>query len=302
MGLFGYNAKDYAKNTEIMKQKIQDLWQRAMQYPGVGTALNTAMIKMQEFPKGADGKQLEQIDARIFKLIDQMMTDVQQESAGKLSAHANMLMAAVTKSRNYGKEAYPPEQLKAQEMMAECNANIEENLTQKEKIAKEMEAIINRAKKIQAENPNSAELQRLQLKYAQFNKEKDRIEQNLQLWVKQYNNTVRQLKVMEDGSVYDEISATNLQTPAQFAHMVEQVSVKLNKIVEDQTAIDDIASGYEEEKSAGVRSTASADDGGFWAAMNNSSDVSSDIFGSTATAKDSGETGGDQSSSNPFGW
>ena len=289
-GFGGYNAKTYAKNTDLLKARLGDLMMKTMSFRGVGTTLNTAMIKLTEYPAGANNKHLEAIDARIFQLIDKMMQDIQTESAGKLSGHANMLLTAITKSRAYGQEAYPPEQLKAQEMMAECNANIEEHLVKKESIAREMEAIKNKAKKIAAENPNAIELQRMQLKYAELNKELKRVEQNLQLWVTQYNNTVSQLKVMEDGAIYTEISATDLQTHAQFAHHVEQVSAQLNKLVETQSGIADIASGYEGERESGVQSVATADDGGFWAAISSENGVNDDIFGSTANARETGNS------------
>lgn len=302
MALFGYNAKAYSKNTELMKAQISDLMMKSMAYRGVGTTLNAVLMKFDEYPKNANSKQMEAIDARIFKLIEQMWQDVQRESAGKLSEHANMLLTAVAKSRAYGKEVYPPEQLKAQEMMAECNANIEENLRKKEEISRQMEAIKNKGKKIAAERPNDIELQRLQLQYANLNQELQRADQNLQLWVKQYNNTVRQLKVMEDGEVYTEISATNIQTPAEFARHVETVSAQLNKVIETQDEISGIADSYDQEKNAGVRTVASADDGGFWAAISDNSDVSSDIFGSTANVKTGADNGEQKPMSNPFNW
>lgn len=286
-GLGGYNEKTYAKNTERIKEQITELNQAMLggKFPGAGATINAVLFQFGQYPKRGNPKEMAAIDDRIFDLLEKMMQDIQQDKPGKLSGHANMLLAAVSKSRKYGKEAYPQDQLKAQEIMAECNANIEEHLFQKEELAKQMDALKRKGKLIAQDNPNSVELQRLQIKYAELNKELKRVEQNLNLWVTQYNNTVSQLKVMEDGQAYTEISATDLQTPAEFSKKVQAVSAQLDRIVTNQQGIADLAGEYEAGKDEGVRSVASSDDGGFMDAINSSDDVNSDIFGATTTAR-----------------
>jgi seryl-tRNA synthetase len=196
-----------------------------------------------------------------------------------------MLFTAIAKSRKIGKEIYSAEQIEAQNCIAEANANIEQFLSEQEKITARLDAIKRKAKQIAQDNPNSVELQRLQIKYAELNKELKRVEQNLNLWVTQYNNTVSQLKVMEDGQAYTEISATDLQTPAEFSKKVQAVSAQLDRIVTNQQGIADLAGEYEAGKDEGVRSVASSDDGGFMDAINSSDDVNTDIFGATTTAR-----------------
>lgn len=305
MGFFGYNEKDYAKSTAALSSRIEKLNELvALNYPEAGVRLTKALIKMQGCPRpeNTTKKQMAEIDARIGSLIDQMMTDAQQEKRGKLMGHADMLMSALVKSRAWGKEAYPPQQLKAQELIAECNSNIEESLVQKDRLTREMNIIVERGKKLRAEDPNSSELQRLQLQYASKNNELKNVDQNMQLWVKQYNNTVKQLQVMQDGEVYKEIEATHLQSPAEFAKQVESVSQQLAMVVGVQTAIVDIATEYDEMKNDSVSGTATTDDGGFWGAIENTGDVSQDIAGASAPAANNAASTNNTHSSNklPF--
>ena len=286
MGLFGYNEKTYAKNSEAIKTRVQDLMERAAyaKIPGAGIALNTALLYMTDYPVGADKKQLEGIDTRIFKLLETLMNDLQQKKNGGFSAHANMLMTAIASSRFYGKEAFAPEQLHAQETMANCNAEIEEKLFQKERIVKEMAEIVEKGKRITAENPNSVALQRLQLQYKTLDTEKKNTEQGLQLWVTQYNNAVAQFNVMQDIKTYKEITAAEVQTPAQFAKMAEDAARQLSQVVSRQHEVIDIADEYGKTKDEAIGGVAVADDAGFSELIADTGDVSKDIAGANAPA------------------
>lgn len=298
MGLFGlggYGKSTYDKNTAEIKAKISRISNiiAGTKFYGADVILTQALQQLTPYPADGDKKQLAVIDERILKLLDEIMLDAQREEPGKLSGHANMLFTAIAKSRKIGKEIYSAEQIEAQNCIAEANANIEQFLSEQEKITARLDAIKRKAKQIAQDNPNSIELKRLQIEHGTLTRELDNIEKNLNLAITNYNQNARVLSVMKDGEAYTQISRTTLKTPKDVAKLVQNVSQQLGKLVADQEETGSILDDYDQDKSEGVGSVATTSDGGLMDFINSGEDVNSDIFGATTTARTSGNATGD---------
>ena len=156
MGLFGYNQKDYAKNTAAFKTQIVSLMEKLSGEFGVGKILDAARSSLDfyRYPNKANGKELEAVDKRIQSLIDSLFRDVQQKNPAMASEHAKMLLSAVEDSRQYGKEAFNAEDLKAAEQLAVYRGRIFNDLNKKGEIEKQKAKLIEQAKRAssQAEN------------------------------------------------------------------------------------------------------------------------------------------------------
>lgn len=188
MGLFGYNVKDYAKNTENYKEKIQALQMKCGNEMGLRKILNTALILLDttEFPKGKNGKQQQAIDERIAKLIDSMYRDVQQRKPAKLSSHAEMLVSAISDSRAFGEEAFDANDIAQQETMADCKSDIYDALNEKKKLAERKEALLKEGEQLQGVGAEQ-DMARLELEYNTCVSQEERLDEDIAAKTEIYN-------------------------------------------------------------------------------------------------------------------
>ena len=154
MGLFGYNQKEYAKNTAAFKTQIVSLMEKLSGEFGVGKILDAARSSLDfyRYPNKANGKELEAVDKRIQSLIDSLFRDVQQKNPAMASEHAKMLLSAVEDSRQYGKEAFNAEDLKAAEQLAVYRGRIFNDLNKKGEIEKQKAKLIEQAKRASSQS------------------------------------------------------------------------------------------------------------------------------------------------------
>lgn len=259
MGLFGYNAKDYSKNTELFKARLTEMMYEVSGYEGVGAALNRTIMSLKdEYPKGADAKQLQGIDARIDDLITKLNRDLQQKSFGKLSAHANMILSAVTDSRNFGMEKSSPEVLNAEEKIAEYNALIRDNLDKKASIKAQMDKLQAKADKIV--DDNDPELEELARQFDVLENDLFRLDDQYREYREEYNAATAVLNLLADDQFYDELPAETM-APQEFDKMIAKVSEKREKRAARRGSILESNAEYNAAKKADLRNASSASAG-----------------------------------------
>lgn len=234
MGFFSYQ-KDFAKNTEKFKTKVQDLMFKTGDVFGVGKLLNAVIYKLDEvgYPKDAKSKDIEAIDKRIDELLGLMTTDVQKKQNSKLSEHARMLISAIEDSRQYGKERYSEKALKSQYQMADCQGAIYDLLDNKGKISSQKEEILKRASKLSGPTAK-AEQQKLGVQYNALDRQEKESEKQVNLLINRYNSLV-QIVNAESTSVTIQALKTEL---AVDVGSYEKMIMQQNADIEQQIAID----------------------------------------------------------------
>ena len=175
MGLFGYNKKDFNKNSGKIAKQLTDLLTKVEGKTGVEALLNKAILAVREmeYPKDAKGKkggkQIEQIDERIFGLIEKLHEDLRQGKIFVMEEHTAMVFDAITKSRKYGREEFSPIKLRYKETFAQLNGDIKDTIKQKSEHEDELKRIENKS----ADLPeDSVEFEALEIQY-------ERIEHNI---------------------------------------------------------------------------------------------------------------------------
>ena len=251
MGLFGYGKGDYDKNTAIFKNRLNGLMMDLSRFGsgeyGLSGVLTELMMTLERtsYPKGKS-KDQEAIDARISKLIDSLQTDLQKKNAASFSEHASMLADAVGDSRKFAKERYTPDELLAQEGMANCKGQIGDAITQKAAIEEKKQALLSKAKKLIAEG-KQAEAQRLNIEYNACIQNEKVVDKRITAFSAQYNAFLKVSGARENGKLADELDANKLinGSLADFDKELRQNNMKLEKSLTRITDVESIVDTYE---------------------------------------------------------
>lgn len=250
----GYKEKDYNKGTAEIKTRIDDIHARTRYISGAGDS-GVGMIlskigRLVDRTLGKtiklDGKQMKEIDKRIYEILDLMDTDVQAENIPALSSHAELLFDLVKKERLNGKKFYDDRYLESgkakADAMGEMLKSLEEKARFQEKIA-ELKADARRAKAA----GDMVELQKIDLEYQKCNNEIERCDGSLEDWRLSYNRAVQTQSELDKAKEVDKILATNLKTmsPAEFNRQVAETNKKLQTHIEQASEINEI---YEDAK------------------------------------------------------
>lgn len=247
-GFGGYSEKTYTKNTEDYKNRLYNMMMETMGYDGVGKVLNAAMMALSKnsgFPRGADKKAVEAIDARIERLLGQLNEDLQQKSQAKLAAHAGMILSAISDARNFGKDLRDPQQIDAEEKMVETYARIEDILRRKEAIQQQMDEIYRKCQKL---DENSAEFQMLEIQYTKCEQDIEELDVNLQLYKSQYENCAAILNAFAESKIYDDFNELDIMKPADFAKLTDSNARRQADRVSKITEISNIAEERRNER------------------------------------------------------
>ena len=259
-GLGGYNQKAFDKNTRIFTDKIQDMIRRCSGNYGVGATLNqlARALAKNQYQADKNPAEMEAIDNRILKLLDQMMVDIQQNKNAKLSAHASMLLDAVQGSREYGREVCDPHELAVNERLAELFAAMEDNIEQKALVKAEMDQLYAQSKNLADDDPR---LDLLDSKYAQCEERLQSLDERFQELREEYAVQAREIEVMADDKFYDEIPA-DVTSPAQLESIISRVAEKRSKRKYVRNTKTDQMDGYKKDKLADLSSSSAASTSG----------------------------------------
>ena len=239
MGLFGYGKGDYNKNTEQFKAELLNFM---MEGVGVEVAriINATITNLENnnYPEKCNNKALKAIDERIKKIIGLMKKDIQNKKAELLSAHASMLASAVADSRKFGKELLTPQELEAEEITAECKAQLFEILTVKEQNNAKMAELLEQAKR----SPDKIE--RIKVEYNEIATRTANIDKQISVITTRHNTNIQILNARDIGKTY-------VALPPQIISVQEfNVEIaKINKIAAQEAgyndAINEVAAGLD---------------------------------------------------------
>lgn len=251
MGLFGYGKGDYEKNTTAFKNRVNgllmDLSRFGEQEFGISGVLFGIMNNLDKitYPKGK-GKEQEAVDARISKLIDSMQQDLQKKNAASFSEHARMLADAIDNSRRYGKEADTPEQIQAQEGMANCKGQIGDAINEKAIIERKKEELLKRAKKLLSEG-KQAEAQKLNIEYNACVQNEKIADKKITAFSAQYNAFLKIASARANGILADQLDANKLinGSLADFDKELRTANMKLEKALGNIKEVGNIVDNYE---------------------------------------------------------
>ncbi len=192
MGIFDklvYSEKDYATNTKLIKQRIEEFIPKASKPEGIRKLLSTIMLTadLTEFPTARTAKVKDQkaIDERIFNIIDAMQEDLQKGRHIRFQSHAKMLQTAITVYRAFGVEGNQKD-LETEEIMLQCESVIYEALLRKTDLSKEKKAILDKAEGETNEN----EVARLENEYNKLVAEEEGIDENIAAYTEIYNGNL----------------------------------------------------------------------------------------------------------------
>lgn len=258
MGLFGYNQKDYAKNTANFQKKIEDLrmlmLESGKEYFGVGKVLDNASrwLGTIDYPSGANGKELEAVDKRILGLLDTLSSDIQREKPELVMVHAKMLADAVMKSRKFGKERLSAEELKAEEIVAETLAGLKQEMKHKASVEARMKEIERESERLAEDDPEFDELDQ---EYSDLEAELNQIKRTIEVYRKRHHVNIGIINMRKDGRVYEELPptlASERDLDREIAK-VNELAAREDAYVENAgSALSDYNAGRDKAMSSGV--------------------------------------------------
>ena len=281
-GFGGYNQKTFEKNTRIFTDKIQDMIRRCSGNYGVGATLNQVAraLARNQYQADKNPAEMEAIDNRILKLLDQMMGDIQQGKNAKLSAHATMMLDAIQGSREYGKEVCSEHELAVNERLAELFAAMEDVVEQKAALKAEMDKIERDSQNLSEDDPR---FDILDSKYAQCEERMQSLDERFQELREEYAVQGREAEVMADDKFYDEIPA-DVTSPAQLESIISRVAEKRSKRKYVRSTKTDKMDEYKKDKIADLSTGSAASTSGLRARREaaNAASVSGAIDGASA--------------------
>ena len=179
MGIFGYNEKNFHKNTRKFANALSDIAEQCRICLASGDSrefndvlkllcLQMKLLDAMKFPGKHRVESLETIDNQIDDYINKMIADVNAKKVRRLFSHAELLHQWIKDFRKGGEIPKDnPERLKYQELLAERRVEILELLDEEKEIQSRMNEFIERAKKIVNSN-NKSEMANIHREYGRY--------------------------------------------------------------------------------------------------------------------------------------
>lgn len=243
MGLFGYNEKDYNKNTGILANRMTALADN-VPWGDVKRLLNAVILQIGTYPyTKTDGKAQKAIDDRIAALIQTMTDDFQQGKQSRCLEHGTMLLSAVVDSRRFGKERYDAQDLATKEKMAQCGGELKDALDKATAIEKKMAEVKRQAMKLQ---PGTAEYKKLGADYTRLQTQYNLALQAANRLEKQFKNLEQELKLNETDETTKIIASIGVTPAKDLAKRAAKTAEDLGKEQANNEAYDEIGSDIDE--------------------------------------------------------
>ena len=292
MALFGYNEKDYNKNTQIFTDKLeairQNLRSRGVSSPAVSSAISSMVNALGhfEYTKDGDSKQKKEVDAYIASLLDKLTSTAQQKNTAKLVLQLNTLNDVVTDCRSMGKFDRSPEDLKSREILDECLGELNQVGVDKAEIAQRKQAILEECKQLDAMG-RTTEIAPLKNEYIRLESREKAIARKENELNKTYKYNCDALANVEDAGFYNELGKGNFIAvgPQQLEKTINKItqSIEINNSKLDQG--NDILNNFDnlyKENYAGADVATSSFDAAF--AQAKAQDAMNDVSNSPFTA------------------
>ncbi len=238
-GFFGYNEKEYKKNSENFKKRIEDIMynaaDRGVSTFGIGKSLTNLMRMIDNLPYNKRGKDYDAIDSEIDKILTAMENDVRQKRMASVVARADLLYRELDEGRRYGKNAFTPEERRAEASKAEALGHIHDQLNRQEQIDIRQKKIIELAAKA-----SDAEQQKFRLEYNALEQEKQATVRNINMWTSTYNTAIKVIGARNTASQLDAFEATKVCDLQAFEREMAEATRRLERGIEENVAISDV--------------------------------------------------------------
>ena len=232
MGLFGYNEKDYNKNSELFKSRLQNIMDgimdRGLNGLGVGKCITNLMFMIDRI-KFCKGKDLQRVDQEIEKLISAMESDAMKKRVSSIIMRADLLCRELDESRRYGKNAFTDAERQAENARADSLGHIHDALNELDAIAKKQKQLIDAAA-----NASDSQQQKLELEYNALEQKKNSLNQTVKMWTSRYNTATEVISARETAGQIGELELTQVGDLKSFEKEMAQATQRLEK----QIAID----------------------------------------------------------------
>ena len=264
MGLFGYNEKDYNRNTEIFKVQLQgvydNLLKRGVDNFEVGNAIVAIINTLDwfEFPKGQDGKKQKSVDEYIASLITKISVSAQQRNTAKLVLQAKMLSEMILDGRSLGSLPRSPEDLKAHEILNDCLGELNQIGEEKEKLKQRKTDILKECKRLDSVGA-SHQIAPLKNEYMMLESKEKTIARKENELSKTYQYNCDALANADDREFYRDLGQGNFiaMSPQNVGKMVKEISVAIEKNNQAVKAGIDILDEFDKDYKASAGSNSS---------------------------------------------
>lgn len=241
MGLFGYNEKDYNKNSELFKSRLQNIMEnvmdRGLNSLGVGKCITNLMFLIDRI-KYCKGKDLQRVDQEIDKLITAMEGDAMKKRISSILMRADLLCRELDESRRFGRNAFTDAERQAENARADSLGHIHDALNELDAIAKKQKQLIDAAA-----GASDSQQQKYELEYNMLEQKKNSLNQTVKMWTSRYNTATEVIAARETAGQIGELEATQVGDLKSFEKEMAQASQRLEKQIAIDGAFDEAASG-----------------------------------------------------------
>ena len=232
MGLFGYNEKNYNKNSGDFKERLDNimtsLMERGLNTLGVGKCITNLELMIDRL-KYTKGKDLERVDKEIDKLISAMEDDAMKKRISSVLMRADLLHRELDESRRYGKNAFTDAERQAENARADSLGHIHDALNELDVIEKRQKKLIDAAASV-----SESEQQKYELEYNALEKDKASLKRTVQMWTSRYNTATEVISSRKTAGQIGELEMTQVGDLKSFEKEMAEAGKKLEK----QIAID----------------------------------------------------------------
>lgn len=252
MGLFGFNEKDYKRNTARFTDALMELLQQAsMNNMGeaAGECINGVIrwvARTDNFPSDANKKEVERIDKKIDEVLKLMVQDIQRQTSTGFAAHANILLNLVQKSRQFGKMSKSDKAMAAEEACAMSYAQLEEDMGRQVAVEKKMADLKAKGARMQQGDPA---LKLMAMQWEQLKRELDSVTADMNTHRGRYNANQKILELEHVQTVFKDMPPKiSMDDVKASAREIMNLTMQESQYVEQVTDVADGALG--EYKSA----------------------------------------------------
>lgn len=246
MGLFGYNEKDYRKNTEIFKSRLESLMNntqgRGVSNFGVGKTIAALMIQLDTLPYAKSGKEMQAVDQRIDAMISAMEQDAMKKRMSSVLMRADSLAREIDESRRFGKNAFTADERQAEDTRADSLGHIHDALNRQEIVDARKKELIEMAAKA-----SDAQQQKYRLEYNALDRESKQIAQTVTMWTSRYNTALEVISARATAGQIGELEAAQVCDLKSFEKEMAEASRRLEK----QITLDSDITGVATEATSG---------------------------------------------------
>jgi hypothetical protein len=242
MKLFGYNEKNYKKNSEDFKGRLESIMLnsvgRGVNNFGINKALTRLMVLIDTLPYYKDGKDYEKIDSIINEILGKMEDDVREKRMASVVVRADLLYRELDEGRRYGKSAFNDKERDAEHGKAEALGRIHSELERQERIVKEQEFVLDQAAKV-----SDVERQKYRLKYNSLEAEKKETERLINMWQTKYDLALEVIGARNTASQLGAFESTKIANLKDFEKEMSDVTNRLDKAITETTEMMGVAKG-----------------------------------------------------------